>query len=144
MYNMYDDELFKTLVNLKDKDAYIVPICVKIYNEYYGLYELDQIQSYDPSFKVVYGGLQSVLTRCKFPNAFMLDFPVVKQLSETDEDTGSITKFIAIETGYVEDLSTYQEIKEYMNQIHESLQNRIKKHCEAIRKARISNMMDQQ
>ena len=116
MFNLENSELIKRLIDLRDKDKLIYPVCIKIDQFYWGIPELTKYEITGSSIKIVFGTSINVFTKNKFPKNLLLMFDNVNMFSCFDEEKQVATDYFYFESNYVEAVgSDFMKVGEEIN-----------------------------
>lgn len=104
MFDINDKEKVIKLIEKTKKDgAYVVPLYVKIYNDIYGLDELDtmiQERGFNPaSFRVGFGAKVSLFDNCSFPKEMMFEFDCEIAYSQHNDELDVDERYLVLEIG---------------------------------------------
>jgi hypothetical protein len=102
MFNLENSELIKRIIDLRDKDKLIYPVCVKIDQFYWGIPELTKYEITGSSIKIVFGTSDNVFIKKKFPRNLLLLFDNVNMFGYFDEEKQVATDYFYFESDYVE------------------------------------------
>lgn len=85
-FNIDDNDRIYELINLRKKDAYVMPLYIKIYNSIYDIRDIDSIDNFNPSaMKLGYGSIYGLFNKTQFPIKYIDSFDIVKQFTVFDE-----------------------------------------------------------
>lgn len=116
MFNLENSELIKRIIDLRDKDKLIYPVCIKIDQFYWGIPELTKYEITGSSIKIVFGTSDNVFIRNKFPKNLLLMFDNVNMFSYFDEEKQVATDYFYFESNYVEAVgSDFMKVGEEIN-----------------------------
>lgn len=142
MFDINNHKFISRVINMRDENAYVIPLYVKVYNDTYSILELQDMKDYNPaSFKIGFGSSTSLFAKKSFPSQYAFDFDTVALYSEHDEDTGSATRFIVFETSDVD-----PSISEFHQQLHayyEMLSKHINEHVTQYKKEALRQYMEE-
>lgn len=142
MFNIEDKDTIMKLIDIRNKDELILPIYVRVGNNSYYLYEVDEIENCSPyMFKVGYGSSDSVFIRNKFPKNKLITFSNAKVFSNFDDDKQCSTEYFIFESSELEDDNT--ELTNQINKWYNILLDFVMKHVESNKKERIKKIMEE-
>lgn len=140
MFDLDNEESLRELIDKRNERNIVIPLYVTINGHRYGLWELDQITSFSPSFmKVGFGSSFGMFVKSGFPTEHMYDFTIQKLFDHFDYDENVLTRYIVFESGELteeemEISQMYQEIQLYINGIGDKIEEHVKQYRYDIRK----------
>ena len=144
MFNLDDTRTIMSIINQRDTDTMLFPVCVKIDQNYYYIPTLDELDIVGSNIKIVFGTSINVFTKKKFPKNLLLLFDNVKMFNYFDEDKQVATEYFYFESGYQDLNETRTDIAEEINGWCDILIPYVKKILERNRKEKIRKMMEEQ
>lgn len=102
MFNLEDTKTIMSIINQRDTDTMLFPVCVKIDQNYYYIPTLEELDIIGSNIKIVFGSSINVFTKKKFPKNLLLLFDNVKLFNYFDEEKQVATEYFYFESGYVE------------------------------------------
>ena len=102
MFNLEDTKTIMNIINQRDTDTMLFPVCVKIDQNYYGILELENLDIVGSNIKIVFGSSNNVFIKKTFPKNLLLLFDNVKMFGYFDEEKQVATEYFYFESGYVE------------------------------------------
>ena len=132
MFNLEDTKTIMSIINQRDTDTMLFPVCVKIDQNYYYIPTLDQLDIVGSNIKIVFGTSINVFIKKKFPKNLLLMFD-------------KATEYFYFESGYVEAAgSDLNNVAEEINGWCDILIPYVKDILEKNRKEKIKRMMEEQ
>lgn len=110
-------ELIKQYAGYRNENAHVMPMYVSLYNERYGLNELNTITDYSPnSIKVGFVSVISPIEKRPCTLNSMFEVNVIDSFVEHDDSTGVDTTYLLFETGIINGTGAiYDQINYYIN-----------------------------
>lgn len=144
MFNLEDTKTIMSIINQRDTDTMLFPVCVKIDQNYYGILELENLDIVGSNIKIVFGTSINVFIKKKFPKNLLLMFDNVKMFNYFDEEKQVATEYFYFESGYVEAAgSDLNNVAEEINYWCDILIPYVKDILEKNRKEKIRRMMEE-
>jgi hypothetical protein len=145
MFNLEDTKTIMNIINQRDTDKMLFPVCVKIDQNYYYIPTLDQLDIVGSNIKIVFGTSINVFIKKKFPKNLLLLFDNVKMFNYFDEEKQVATEYFYFESGYVEAAGSDPiNVAEEINGWCDILIPYVKDILEKNRKEKIRRMMEEQ
>ena len=144
MFNLEDTKTIMSIINQRDTDTMLFPVCVKIDQNYYYIPTLDQLDIVGSNIKIVFGTSINVFTKKKFPKRFLTLYDNVKMFNYFDEEKQVATEYFYFESDYQNPNETRTDIAEEINYWCDILIPYVKDILEKNRKEKIRRMMEEQ
>lgn len=144
MFNLDDTRTIMSIINQRDTDTMLFPVCVKIDQNYYYIPTLDELDIVGSNIKIVFGTSINVFTKKKFPKQFLTLYDNVKMFNYFDEDKQVATEYFYFESGYQDPNETRTDIAEEINGWCDILIPYVKNILERNRKEKIKKIMEEQ
>jgi hypothetical protein len=133
-----------SIINQRDTDTMLFPVCVKIDQNYYYIPTLDELDIVGSNIKIVFGTSINVFTKKKFPKQFLTLYDNVKMFNYFDEDKQVATEYFYFESDYQDPNETRTDIAEEINGWCDILIPYVKNILERNRKEKIKKIMEEQ
>ena len=145
MFHLEDTKTIMSIINQRDTDTMLFPVCVKIDQNYYYIPTLEELDIIGSNIKIVFGSSINVFTKKKFPKNLLLLFDNVKLFNYFDEEKQVATEYFYFESGYVEGSgSDLIDVGTEINGWCDILIPYVKNILERNRKEKIKRMMEEQ
>lgn len=145
MFNLDDTKTIMSIINQRDTDIMLFPVCVKIDQNYYYIPSLDKSDVVGSNIKIVFGSSINVFTKKKFPKNMLLLFDNVKMFNYFDEEKQVATEYFYFESGYVEAAGSEPiNVAEEINGWCDILIPYVKNILDRNRKEKIKKIMEEQ
>ena len=144
MFNLDDTRTIMSIINQRDTDIMLFPVCVKIDQNYYCILELENLDIVGSNIKIVFGTSINVFTKKKFPKRFLTLYDNVKMFNYFDEEKQVATEYFYFESDYQNPNETRTDIAEEINGWCDILIPYVKNILERNRKEKIKKMMEEQ
>lgn len=130
-------DLIKQYASYRNENAHVMPMYVSLYNERYGLTELDTITDYSPnSIKVGFVSIISPLEKRPCTLNSMFEVNVIDSFVEHDDSTGVDTTYLLFETGIIEGKGDiYDQINYYINALDEKVKSIVMAYKDKLRQS---------
>lgn len=144
MFNLEDTKTIMSIINQRDTDTMLFPVCVKIDQNYYYIPTLDELDIVGSNIKIVFGTSINVFTKKKFPKQFIVLLDNVKTFNYFDEDKQVATEYFYFESDYQDPNEIRTDIAEEINGWCDILIPYVKNILDRNRKEKIKKMMEEQ
>ena len=144
MFNLEDSKTVMSIINQRDEDTMLFPVCVKIDQNYYYIPTLDTSDVVGSNIKIVFGTSINVFTKKKFPKQFLVLYDNVKTFGYFDEDKQLATDYYYFESDYQDPNETHSAIAKEINDWCDILIPYVKNIIDRNRKEKIKKMMEEQ
>ncbi len=144
MFNLEDTKTIMSIINQRDTDTMLFPVCVKIDQKYYYIPTLDELDIVGSNIKIVFGSSINVFTKKKFPKQFLTLYDNVKMFNYFDEEKQVATEYFYFESDYQDPNETRTDIAEEINGWCDILIPYVKNILERNRKEKIKKIMEEQ
>lgn len=144
MFNLDDTRTIMSIINQRDTDTMLFPVCVKIDQNYYYIPTLDELDIVGSNIKIVFGTSINVFTKKKFPKQFLTLYDNVKMFNYFDEEKQVATEYFCFESDYQDPNETRTDIAEEINGWCDILIPYVKNILERNRKEKIKKIMEEQ
>lgn len=144
MFNLDDTRTIMSIINQRDTDTMLFPVCVKIDQNYYYIPTLDELDIVGSNIKIVFGSSINVFTKKKFPKQFLTLYDNVKMFNYFDEEKQVATEYFCFESDYQDPNETRTDIAEEINGWCDILIPYVKNILERNRKEKIKKIMEEQ
>lgn len=144
MFNLDDTKTIMSIINQRDTDTMLFPVCVKIDQNYYYIPTLDELDIVGSNIKIVFGTSINVFTKKKFPKQFLTLYDNVKMFNYFDEEKQVATEYFCFESDYQDPNETRTDIAEEINGWCDILIPYVKNILERNRKEKIRKIMEEQ
>lgn len=144
MFNLDDTRTIMSIINQRDTDTMLFPVCVKIDQNYYYIPTLDELDIVGSNIKIVFGTSINVFTKKKFPKQFLTLYDNVKMFNYFDEEKQVATEYFYFESDYQDPNETRTDIAEEINGWCDILIPYVKNILERNRKEKIKKIMEEQ
>lgn len=144
MFNLDDTKTIMSIINQRDTDTMLFPVCVKIDQNYYYIPTLDELDIVGSNIKIVFGTSINVFTKKKFPKQFLTLYDNVKMFNYFDEEKQVATEYFYFESDYQDPNETRTDIAEEINGWCDILIPYVKNILERNRKEKIKKIMEEQ
>lgn len=144
MFNLDDTKTIMSIINQRDTDTMLFPVCVKIDQNYYYIPTLDELDIVGSNIKIVFGSSINVFTKKKFPKRFLTLYDNVKMFNYFDEEKQVATEYFYFESDYQNPNETHTDIAEEINGWCDILVPYVKNILDRNRKEKIKKMMEEQ
>lgn len=142
MFNIDDKDTIMDIINRRDRDDLVIPLYIRIGNNYYSLLEVDDIPDCSPSiFKIGFGSSNSVFNTLRFPIGKLIHFDNTKIFNHYDEDKQATIQYIVFESSDINNDNSLLEIS--INKYYDMLLEYVMKHVEINKKERIKRTMEE-
>lgn len=144
MFNLDDTRTIMSIINQRDTDTMLFPVCVKIDQNYYYIPTLDELDIVGSNIKIVFGTSINVFTKKKFPKQFLTLYDNVKMFNYFDEEKQVATEYFCFESDYQDPNETRTDIAEEINGWCDILIPYVKNILDRNRKEKIKKIMEEQ
>lgn len=144
MFNLDDTRTIMSIINQRDTDTMLFPVCVKIDQNYYYIPTLEELDIVGSNIKIVFGTSINVFTKKKFPKQFLTLYDNVKMFNHFDEEKQVATEYFCFESDYQDPNETRTDIAEEINGWCDILIPYVKNILERNRKEKIKKIMEEQ
>lgn len=144
MFNLDDTRTIMSIINQRDTDTMLFPVCVKIDQNYYYIPTLDELDIVGSNIKIVFGTSINVFTKKKFPKQFLTLYDNVKMFNYFDEEKQVATEYFCFESDYQDPNETRTDIAEEINGWCDILIPYVKNILDRNRKEKIRKIMEEQ
>ena len=144
MFNLEDTKTIMNIINQKDKEEMLFPVCVKIDQNYYGILELEDLDIIGYNIKIVFGTSLNVFTKKKFPKPQLVFFDNAKMFNYFDEDKQVATEYLYFESDYQDPNEVHSAIAEDINRYCDILIPYVKSILDRNRTDKMKKMMEEQ
>lgn len=144
MFNLDDTKTIMSIINQRDEDTMLFPVCVKIDQNYYFIPTLDELDVVGSNIKIVFGTSINVFTKKKFPKQFLVLYDNAKTFGYFDEDKQVATDYYYFESDYQDPNETHSAIAKEINYWCDILIPYVKNIIDRNRKERIKKVMEEQ
>jgi hypothetical protein len=142
MFDVNNNERVMELVNGRKSGSYVEPLYVRIYNDVYGMDELDLIEDFNPSaFKVGFGGSIGLFVKKQLNMKDLMALEVIRHWKYYHDELQCDRLYYVFEVsntdfGFV-DNEFYQQLEMYYGMLYEYINNRV----QDIRKQRLTQLV---
>jgi hypothetical protein len=99
MFDLTDKDALMNLIDSRDRNCYVIPIYIHMDHQLYGLWEMDQIEHFNPhTIKVGFGSSKQLLAHNGFPNEWIERFNLVSNWSHYNYDLDVDIRYFVFET----------------------------------------------
>lgn len=145
MFDIENREMIVKIIENCKPDEYVIPLYVRIYDKYYSITEMDEIEDFNPSaFKVGFGSACSMFRKNSFPSKYTYEFDNTFVFNEFDEERNVYVRYIVFESDGIsnntEDHPIYEQINEYCDMLFNYIKDRVMK----IKKERIRKQIEEE
>lgn len=144
MFDLEDTKTIMSIINQRDTDTMLFPVCVKIDQNYYYIPTLEELDIIGSNIKIVFGSSINVFTKKKFPKQFLMFYDNVKMFNYFDEEKQVATEYFYFEADYQDPNETRTDIAEEINGWCDILIPYVKNILERNRKEKIRRIMEEQ
>jgi poly-D-alanine transfer protein DltD len=146
MFDIKNHDRIVELVDGRLKSSYVEPLYVKIYNNIYGLDELDVIDDFNPSaFKVGFGSSLGLFIRKPIDMRCLISLDVVDKFKMYKEELQCEHVYYVFETGQlIQNDPSHETFKEFFEQIdyyYWLLRDHIEERYSIIKKKRMEELL---
>ena len=146
MLDIKNHDRIMELVDGRLKSSYVEPLYVKIYNNIYGLDELDVIDDFNPSsFKVGFGSSLGLFIRKPIDMRCLISLDVINKFKMYKEELQCEHVYYVFETGQlIQNDPSHETFKEFFEQIdyyYWLLRDHIEERYSIIKKKRMEELL---
>lgn len=146
MFDIKNHDRVMELIDGRLKSSYVEPLYVKIYNNIYGLDELDAIDDFNPSaFKVGFGSSLGLFIRKPIDMRCLISLDVVDKFKTYKEEIQCEHVYYVFETGQlIQNDPSHETFKEFFEQIdyyYWLLRDHIEERHSIIKKKRMEELL---
>jgi hypothetical protein len=142
MFDIYNEQRIAKLIDGRIPNSFVEPLYVKIYNDRYGIDELNDITDFNPSaFKVGFGSSLGLFIRNPINMKDLIGLDVVNKFKLYKEDLQCEHVYYIFEIGIFGDFDNalYQQMEYYYKELRKHIEDR----CNEIKKERIRKLMEE-
>ena len=146
MFDMNNHEMIAKIIEKCKPEEYVIPLYVRIYDKYYSITEINEIDDFNPSaFKVGFGSACSIFHKNSFPAQCTYSFENTSIFTEFDEERNVYVRYLVFESNggfnYNEEHHPiYDQINEYCDMLFNYIKDRVIK----IKKERIRKQIEEE
>ena len=141
VFDMDDNDRIVELIGKRKREAYVIPLYIRIYNNRYDLRDIDEIDNFIPSaMRIGFGAMYGVLNKTQFPIKYIDQFDIVKKFNQFDERFNVDYQYFVFESSdpyWNINHDIFEQVDYYYWMIRNYLEERMK----IIRKKRIEESM---
>ena len=142
MFDIYNEQRIAKLIDGRIPNSFVEPLYVKIYNDRYGIDELNDIMDFNPSaFKVGFGSSLGLFIRNPIDMKDLIGLDVVNKFKLYKEDLQCEHVYYIFEIGIFGDFDNalYHQMEYYYKELRKHIEDR----CNEIKKERIRKLMEE-
>ena len=135
-----DRNWIKTVVDMRDADAIVIPLYIQIYGKKYSILDMNSIKKrFAPSaFKIGYGTADSMFMKNSFPVNRINEFDLIDTFYEYDSENDINVRYTVFESGDVDDIES-NKLNEEIHMYFDLLFNNVKENVDAYFKSLIDS-----
>ena len=135
-----DRSWIKTVVDMRDADAIVIPLYIQIYGKKYSILDMNSIKKrFAPSaFKIGYGTADSMFMKNSFPVNRINEFDLIDTFYEYDSENDINVRYTVFESGDVDDTES-NKLNEEIHMYFDLLFNNVKENVDAYFKSLIES-----
>ena len=135
-----DRNWIKTVVDMRDADAIVIPLYIQIYGKKYSILDMNSIKKrFAPSaFKIGYGTADSMFMKNSFPVNRINEFDLVDTFYEYDSENDINVRYTVFESGDVDDIES-NKLNQEIHMYFDLLFNNVKENVDAYFKSLIES-----
>lgn len=135
-----DRNWIRTVVDMRDADAIVIPLYIQIYGKKYSILDMNSIKKrFAPSaFKIGYGTADSMFMKNSFPVNRINEFDLIDTFYEYDSENDINVRYTVFESGDVDDTES-NKLNEEIHMYFDLLFNNVKENVDAYFKSLIDS-----
>ena len=142
MFDIHNEQRIAKLIDGRIPNSLVEPLYVKIYNNLYGIDELNDITDFNPSaFKVGFGSSLGLFIRNPINMKDLITLDVVNKFKLYKEELQCEHVYYVFEIGIFGDFDNalYQQMEYYYKELRRYIENR----CDELKRERIRKLMEE-
>lgn len=142
MFDIHNEQRIAKLIDGRIPNSLVEPLYVKIYNDRYGIDELNDITDFNPSaFKVGFGSSLGLFIRNPINMKDLITLDVVNKFKLYKEELQCAHVYYVFEIGIFGDFDNvlYQQMEYYYKELRRYIENR----CDELKRERIRKLMEE-
>jgi hypothetical protein len=139
-FMLEDRNWIKTVVDMRDADAIVIPLYIQIYGKKYSILDMNSIKKrFAPSaFKIGYGTADSMFMKNSFPVNRINEFDLIDTFYEYDSENDINVRYTVFESGDVDDIES-NKLNQEIHMYFDLLFNNVKENVDAYFKSLIES-----
>lgn len=135
-----DRNWIRTVVDMRDADAIVIPLYIQIYGKKYSILDMNSIKKrFAPSaFKIGYGTADSMFMKNSFPVNRINEFDLIDTFYEYDSENDINVRYTVFESGDVDDIES-NKLNQEIHMYFDLLFNNVKENVDAYFKSLIES-----
>jgi hypothetical protein len=139
-FMLEDRNWIKTVVDMRDADAIVIPLYIQIYGKKYSILDMNSIKKrFAPSaFKIGYGTADSMFMKNSFPVNRINEFDLIDTFYEYDSENDINVRYTVFESGDIDDIES-NKLNQEIHMYFDLLFNNVKENVDAYFKSLIES-----